>query len=131
MKRSLRLFTKISAAIFIVAALFLWAAPAAQAIEVVKCEGLQTGEHVPAICEGSDEKLFGPNSIWTNIINTLLLVIGAIALLMIIIGAMRYTLSGGDQAQITSAKNTILYSVIGLVIAMMAGGIINFVLVNI
>ncbi len=131
---NMKLLLKKYATIFglIVAAVSFFAVvPAVQAIEVVRCEGIQTGGHVPAICEGDDEKLFGSDSIWGNIISTLIFVIGAIALLMIVIGALRYTLSGGDQAQITSAKNTILYSVIGLVIALMAGGIIAFVLGNI
>lgn len=121
----------ISAIMLLTAASFLSFATPVQAVEVIRCDGIQTGQNVPIICEGNDEKLFGRNSIWTNIINTLIFVIGAIAVLMIIIGAMRYTLSGGDQSQIGSAKNTILYSIIGLVIALMAGGIVNFILVNI
>lgn len=75
--------------------------------------------------------LFGPNSIWNNILNTFTFVIGALAVLMIVIGAMRYALSAGDQAQVTSAKNTIMYAVIALIIAVMANAIVNFVLTNI
>ncbi|HEU5187189.1 MAG TPA: pilin [Candidatus Saccharimonadales bacterium] len=75
--------------------------------------------------------LFGPNSLWNNILNTVTFVIGAVAVLMIIIGAMRYALSAGDQAQVTTAKNTILYAVIALIIAVMANAIVNFVLTNI
>ena len=63
-----------------------------------------------------------------NIINLLLFIIGAIAVIMIIIGGIRYTLSNGDQGAVTSAKNTILYAVVGLVIAIMAYAIVNFVL---
>lgn len=63
-----------------------------------------------------------------NITNTLLLVIGAISVIMILIGGMRYVLSGGDEAGTRSAKDTILYSVIGLIIALLAYVIVNFVL---
>ena len=63
----------------------------------------------------------------TQIINVLLFVIGAIAVIMIILGGIRYVLSNGDSAQITSAKNTVLYSVIGLVVALLAYAIVNFV----
>ena len=68
------------------------------------------------------------NNFIKDIINILLFLIGAIAVIMIIIGGLRYVTSGGDQGQITGAKNTILYAVIGLVIAVMAFAIVNFVL---
>lgn len=64
----------------------------------------------------------------TNIINILLFIIGAVAVIMIIIGGIKYTTSNGDQAQVTSAKNTILYAVVGLVVAIMSYAIVNFVL---
>ncbi len=63
--------------------------------------------------------------------NILVFIIGAVAVLMIIVGGLRYTLSGGDQGTITSAKNTILYAVVGLVVAVAAYAIVNFVLGNI
>jgi multisubunit Na+/H+ antiporter MnhB subunit len=55
-------------------------------------------------------------------------VLGAIAVIMIVIGGIRYTLSNGESAAITGAKNTILYAVIGLVVALLAYAIVNFVL---
>lgn len=63
-----------------------------------------------------------------DIINILLFVLGFIAVLMIIIGGIRYVTSGGDTSAISGAKNTILYAIIGLVIALMAFAIVNFVL---
>ena len=63
-----------------------------------------------------------------NVINTFLVVLGMVAVIMIIIGGIRYTTSNGESAQIQAAKNTILYAVIGLVIAMLAFAIVNFVL---
>ena len=64
----------------------------------------------------------------TTVINTLLYVIGAVAVIMIIYGGFKYVTSGGDSSGVTSAKNTILYAVIGLVVAVFAFVIINFVL---
>lgn len=63
-----------------------------------------------------------------KIINLLLYVLGSVAVIVIVLGGIRYTLSNGDQGQMTTAKNTILYAVIGLVIAVMAYAIVNFVL---
>lgn len=60
--------------------------------------------------------------------NILVFIIGVAAVIMIIIGAIKYTTANGDQSAITSAKNTIIYSIVGLILAIMAGGIVNFVL---
>lgn len=65
-----------------------------------------------------------------QVINVLLFLIGAISVIMIVIGGIKYTLSNGDSSQITSAKNTILYAVIGLVVALLAYAIVNFVVVQ-
>ncbi|HEU5187190.1 MAG TPA: pilin [Candidatus Saccharimonadales bacterium] len=62
-----------------------------------------------------------------QVANILIFLIGAVSVVMIIIGAMRYTLAQGDQAAVGTAKNTILYAVIGLVLSMAAYGIVNFV----
>ena len=63
-----------------------------------------------------------------NIVNTLLLVLGMIAVIMIVIGGIRYTTSNGDASQVKAAKDTVLYSVIGLVVAILAYAIVNFVI---
>ena len=65
-----------------------------------------------------------------NVINVLLFIIGVISVIMIIIGGIRYVLSNGDSSQITSAKNTVLYAVIGLVVALLAYAIVNFVVIQ-
>lgn len=70
-----------------------------------------------------------PQSI-KQIVNILLFVIGAAAVIVIVIGGLRYVLSGGDSTQVSSAKNTILYAVIGLVVAILAYAIVNFVVDN-
>jgi hypothetical protein len=63
-----------------------------------------------------------------NIVNIALYVIGAVSVLMLIYGGIRYTISGGDTAAVTAAKNTILYAIIGIVIALLAYAIVNFVI---
>lgn len=70
------------------------------------------------------------NTVFKSVTNILLFVLGAIAVIMIIIGGIKYVLSQGDQSALTSAKNTILYSVIGLIVALVAYGIVNFVVDN-
>lgn len=63
-----------------------------------------------------------------QIINILLFIIGAISVIMIIIGGLRYVLSGGDANSIKAGKDSVLYAIIGLVVALMAYAIVNFVL---
>lgn len=63
-----------------------------------------------------------------EITNTLIIAIGIISVIMIVIGGLRYVLSGGDQKGTTAAKDTILYAVIGMVVALLAYSIANFVI---
>lgn len=74
--------------------------------------------------KGSTNGLF---AIIKNVINVLLYASGIIAIIMIIIGGINYTLSSGDNAKVASAKNTVLYAVVGLIVAAMAFAIVNFV----
>ena len=65
------------------------------------------------------------------IINTILAVLGIVTVVIIIIGGVNYVLSQGDPGKIKKAKDTIMYGVIGLVIAFLAYSIVNFVLANV
>ena len=65
-----------------------------------------------------------------TISDILLFVLGAIAVIVIIIGGIRYATSGGDSGQVKSAKDTILYAVIGLVVAILAYAIVRFIIDN-
>ena len=72
--------------------------------------------------------LFGNTGIFTTITNVMLFIVGAISVIMIVIGGLRYVVSGGNSSNVTTAKNTILYAIVGLIIAIMAYAIINFVI---
>lgn len=76
---------------------------------------------------GQSDSLFGEGGIFTKITNILLFLVGAVSVIMLILGGIRYVISGGDQGQVTSAKNTILYAIIGIVIAFLAFAAVNFV----
>lgn len=67
-------------------------------------------------------------SIIETVINTILVVLGMISVIMIVIGGIRYTTSNGDSGATKAAKDTILYAVVGLVVAILAYAIVNFVL---
>lgn len=67
----------------------------------------------------------------TNTLQTVLSIVfgivGALAFLMIVISGLRYILSGGDPQRMSKAKDGIIYALIGLVIAITAEAIVNFV----
>ncbi len=63
-----------------------------------------------------------------TVTNTMLFAIGIVAVIMLIIGGFRYIFSAGKSADVTAAKDTILYAVIGIVVALLAFAIVNFVL---
>lgn len=65
------------------------------------------------------------------IINVILGVLGVVAVAMIIMGGIQYTTSQGDPAKAQKAQKTIIFSVVGLVIALLAFAIVNFVLTNV
>lgn len=66
-------------------------------------------------------------NIIANIANILVFVVGSVSVIMIIVGGLRYTLSQGDTGAVGKAKNTILYSVVGVVVSIVAYAIIQFV----
>lgn len=68
------------------------------------------------------------NSLLEDVINIFSLVVGVVAVIMIIIGGLRYITSGGDTGNVSAAKNTILYAIIGLVIVALSQVIVRFVL---
>ena len=106
------------------------AAHAASTVTSEVCTGIQstqaTGDN-----KCSDTKNTGVNSVVKSAINILSFIIGAVSVVMIIIGGFRYIVSGGDSGQIGSAKNTIIYAVVGLIIVIFAQIIVHFVIGNV
>lgn len=68
------------------------------------------------------------NNIIKLVINIFSIVVGFISIIMIIFGGMKYILSGGEASNITAARNTIMYAIIGLVIVALAQILVRFVL---
>ena len=68
------------------------------------------------------------SNVFTNIVNILLYVVGVIAVVMIVVSGIRMTVSRGKPDSVSKARNSLLYSIVGLVIAVSAYAIVNFVL---
>lgn len=78
-----------------------------------------------------EQKDVDANTLFKDVTNTLLYIIGGVSVIMIVFGGFRYIISNGDSNQVTSAKNTILYAVVGLIVALVAYAIVNFVLTGV
>lgn len=72
--------------------------------------------------------LFGNSGVFSQISSVLLFIVGAVAVIMIVIGGLRYVISGGDASQVQAAKNTILYALVGIIVAILAYAAVNFVI---
>ena len=94
-----------------------------------------------SLCKGADLKLSGTadcattaeagtglDKLITDVVNIFSVIVGVVAVIMIIYGGFRYITSGGDSGNVTNAKNTILYALVGLVIVALAQFIVKFVL---
>lgn len=128
MKKEQTMFKKITNSMLLVAALLLGSmaliAPVAHAADVDPKEEILKGVDKAGGGSSSGTEL---NTIIENIVNLLLFVAGAVAVVMIIIGGIRYITSNGEQTHVKAAKETILYSVVGLIVALLAFAIVNFV----
>jgi len=87
------------------------------------CTQLGTLASDPEVCKGNDL-----NNIIQMIVNGVIFIIGIVAVVMIILGGISYATSQGDPSKVKKGKDTILYGIIGLVIALLAYAIVNFVL---
>lgn len=95
-----------------------------------------------ALCEGSGGTYSGGNCTTPGskrtvtgtirqVLNILIFIVGAVSVLMLILGGFRYTVSGGDSSGVKGAKDTIIYAIVGVVVAISSYAIVNFVLTNI
>ena len=106
----------------------------------IKVEGHKEAQHVwgktsadcskaatlaanPEECSGSDL-----DTVIKAIINTVIFAVGIVAVVMVILGGVQYSTSQGDTQKVKKAKDTIMYGIIGLVVAILAFAIVNFVL---
>jgi hypothetical protein len=101
-------------------------ATSASAINVFpSCGAGGSGGGSTAVCgsAGNDNA----QSMAQKIVSTLLFILGILAVIMIIVGGIRYVTSAGDASRVKAAKDTVMYSVVGLVVAILAYAIVTFV----
>jgi hypothetical protein len=86
----------------------------------------------PYIGEGQPtELLTGADAIIPRFINIMLFSVGILAVVMLIYGGLRYVISGGNDSKVKDAKNTILYAIVGLIVAILGYALVNWVVANV
>jgi hypothetical protein len=71
--------------------------------------------------------LFGTGGIFQTISEVLIFLVGAVSVIMLIWGGLQYVISAGDSKRVEGAKNTLLYAIIGIVVAILAYAVVGFV----
>ena len=121
----MKIFTKIlTAGVLIVGLLgvFTPAVSAANGIDI--CSGDSKDS---VYCQNKDSGGAQVNGIIKTIVEVLLTAVGAISIIMIVIGGIMFALSSGDAQKAAKARSTILYAVVGLIVSVFASAIVNFV----
>ncbi|MEI7683325.1 MAG: pilin [Candidatus Saccharibacteria bacterium] len=130
-KLKISILAVIATALFVAPVMVPALAFAASATQDGLCQGanLQIGSSCDNINAVDTQTKVNDTITW--VINIFSIVVGVAAVIMIIVGGLRYIISGGDSGNVTSAKNTILYAIIGLVVVALAQFVVKFVLTKV
>lgn len=115
---------KVLAAVMCLAVVFTAVSPVSLPVYAGSKDEVQNGADMANGGGGSNQNL--PDII-TTIINVMLFIAAALAVIMIIYGGIRYITAHGDEKQVKVAKDTIVYSVTGLIIAILAYALVTFI----
>ena len=78
--------------------------------------------------EMQGKSIDGDKGLIKTVVNVLLWAVGILSVIMIIFSGFRYITSAGDASKTKSARSTLIYSVVGLIVAIMAWAIVNMVI---
>ena len=123
----MKIFTKILTAGMLMVGLLGVFAPAVSAANGINiCSG-ENGGDKSVYCQNRGSGETQVNGIIKTIVEVLLTAVGAISIIMIVIGGIMFALSSGDAQKAAKARNTVLYAVVGLAVSLFASAIVNFV----
>ena len=93
------------------------------------CRGITNS----AICKDAnagrtDNPLFGPNGALTRVISVLSMVLAIIAVIVLVIAGIRFAVSQGNPQSVGNVRNTVIYAIVGLVVAALAQALVQLVL---
>lgn len=76
----------------------------------------------------SESAFFGDSGLFTNVARIISIIAGVIAVFMIVTGAFKFITASGDSSKIQSARSSIIYGIVGILVAAAAQAIIVFAL---
>ena len=123
----MKIFTKILTAGILMIGLLGVFTPAVSAANGIDICSKENGSDNSVYCQNKDKGEDQVNGIIKTIVEVLLMAVGAISIIMIVIGGILFALSSGDTQKAAKARSTILYAVVGLIVSVFASAIVNFV----
>ena len=121
----MKIFTKILTAGMLMVGLLGVFTPAVSAANGINI--CSNGNEDSVYCKNKNTGETQVNGIIKTIVEVLLTAVGAISIIMIVIGGIMFALSSGDAQKAAKARNTVLYAVVGLAVSLFASAIVNFV----
>lgn len=104
----------------LIAPLVVASSASAQSVDIYgACSG-SSGE----VCKNRGATI---QPLFKNLVDAVLLILGAVSVIMIIVGGFQYVTSAGDSGKVKAAKSTIMYAVIGVAVALLSYAIVDFV----
>ena len=121
----MKIFTKILTVGMLMVGLLGVFTPAVSAANGINI--CSNGNENSVYCKNKNTGETQVNGIIKTIVEVLLTAVGAISIIMIVIGGIMFALSSGDAQKAAKARSTILYAVVGLIVSVFASAIVNFV----
>lgn len=122
MKKSIISIAIMTCAVFGASVLSTASLPGSASAQV--SEGINTA----TTSEMKGKSIDGDKGLIKTVVNVLLWAVGILSVIMIIFSGFRYITSAGDASKTKSAQSTLTYSVVGLIVAIMAYAIVNMVI---
>jgi len=95
----------------------------------------QTVSNSSSICQdkntsqtATSNSIFGPNGVVGKVLQIIVFLTGITSVIMIMLAGFTYITGSGDPNTLSAAKKTILYACIGLVVTVLAQGIVSLVI---
>ena len=92
------------------------------------CTGEAANSEVCQTASKKENPITGQYGVLVTVLNILSFIVGVASVLMVLLGGFKYITSNGDSNAISSAKNTVLYSIVGAVVFLFSQLIIRFVI---
>lgn len=89
---------------------------------------VSSGINAATTNEMKNKQIDGNNGVIRTVSNILIWVVGIVSVIMIMWSGFKYITAAGDTSKVASAKSSLIYAIVGLIVAIMAYAIVNFIM---